>query len=29
MTIVNGNIAFRDGIIADDLPFGMQIEFNR
>ena len=29
MTLVNGNIAFKDGIIADDLPFGMQIEFNR
>ena len=29
MTIVNGNIAFKDGIISDNLPFGMQIEFNR
>ena len=29
MTIVNGNIAFKDGTISDDLPFGMQIEFNR
>ena len=29
MTIVNGNIAFKDGMISDDLPFGMQIEFNR
>ena len=29
MTIVNGHIAFQDGQINDDLPFGMQIEFNR
>jgi dihydroorotase len=29
MTIVNGNIAFKDGMISDDLPFGMQIEFDR
>ena len=29
MTIVNGNIAFKDGMISDNLPFGMQIEFNR
>ena len=29
MTIVNGNIAFKDGQVAEDLPFGMQIEFDR
>ena len=29
MTIVNGNIAFKDGMISDNLPFGMQIEFIR
>ena len=29
MTIVNGNIAFKDGVVSDNLPFGMQIEFNR
>lgn len=29
MTIVNGNIAFTDGQVAEDLPFGMQIEFDR
>ena len=29
MTIVNGNIAFSDGQVAEDLPFGMQIEFDR
>ena len=29
MTIVNGNIAFKNGMISEDLPFGMQIEFNR
>ena len=29
MTIVNGNIAFKDGMVSDNLPFGMQIEFNR
>ena len=29
MTIVNGNIAFKDGILSENLPFGMQIEFNR
>ena len=29
MTIVNGNIAFRNGQISDNLPFGMQIEFDR
>jgi dihydroorotase len=29
MTIVNGNIAFKDGAVTDNLPFGMQIEFNR
>ena len=29
MTIVNGNIAFQDGMVSKNLPFGMQIEFNR
>jgi dihydroorotase len=29
MTIVNGNIAFSDGQVAEDLPFGMQVEFDR
>ena len=29
MTILNGNIAFKDGVVSDNLPFGMQIEFNR
>ena len=29
MTIVNGNIAFTDGQVTEDLPFGMQIEFDR
>ena len=29
LTIVNGNIAFQDGEISKDLPFGMQIEFDR
>ena len=29
MTIVNGNIAFKDGLVTENLPFGMQIEFNR
>ena len=29
MTIVNGHIAFQDGKINNNLPFGMQIEFNR
>ena len=29
MTIVNGNIAFTDGQVVEDLPFGMQIEFDR
>ena len=29
MTIVNGNIAFQNGKISDNLPFGMQIEFDR
>ena len=29
MTIVNGNIAFKNGQISDNLPFGMQIEFDR
>ena len=29
MTLVNGNIAFRNGQISDNLPFGMQIEFDR
>ena len=29
MTIVNGNIAFKDGLVSNNLPFGMQIEFNR
>ena len=29
MTIVNGNIAFKDGLVINNLPFGMQIEFNR
>ena len=28
MTIVNGNIAFTDGQVAEDLPFGMQIELS-
>ena len=29
MTIVNGNIAFEEGKVSDNLPFGMQIEFDR
>ena len=29
MTIVNGHIAFQDNRINPDLPFGMQIEFDR
>ena len=29
MTIVNGNIAFKEGKVSDNLPFGMQIEFDR
>ena len=29
MTIVNGNIAFQDGMVSENLPFGMQIEFDR
>ena len=29
MTIINGNIAFKDGMVIENLPFGMQIEFNR
>ena len=29
MTIVNGNIVFKNGQISDNLPFGMQIEFDR
>tara|TARA_B100001175_G_scaffold309763_1_gene311903 strand:+ start:4929 stop:6263 length:1335 start_codon:yes stop_codon:yes gene_type:complete len=29
MTIVNGHIAFKDGMVCNNLPFGMQIEFNR
>ena len=29
MTIINGNIAFKDGMVSENLPFGMQIEFNR
>ena len=29
MTIINGNVAFKDGKVNEDLPFGMQIEFNR
>jgi dihydroorotase len=29
MTVINGNIAFRDGQVNQNLPFGSQIEFNR
>ena len=29
MTIINGNIAFQDGRVSKNLPFGMQIEFDR
>ena len=29
MTIVNGHIAFQDGQVSQDLPYGMQIEFDR
>ena len=29
MTIVNGHIAFKDGQVSENLPFGMQIEFDR
>ena len=29
MTICNGHIAFQDGQVSKDIPFGMQIEFDR
>ena len=29
MTIVNGNVAFKDGKVKENLPNGMQIEFDR
>ena len=29
MTVINGYIAFQDGQVKEDLPFGMQIEFDR
>ena len=29
MTIVNGNVAFKDGRVEENLPNGMQIEFDR
>ena len=29
MTVVNGYIAFQDGKVNDDIPLGMQIEFDR
>ena len=29
MTIVNGHIAFKDGQVNENIPFGMQIEFDR
>ena len=29
MTVVNGHIAFQDGKVNDDIPLGMQIEFDR
>ena len=29
MTIVNGHVAFKDGQVSENLPFGMQIEFDR
>ena len=29
MTIVNGHIAFKDGHVNENIPFGMQIEFDR
>lgn len=29
MTIINGNVAFRDGKVNKDIPFGEQIEFDR
>ena len=29
MTICNGNVAFADGKVQEDVPLGMQIEFNR
>ena len=29
MTIVNGHVAFKDGQVTENLPFGMQIEFDR
>ncbi len=29
MTIVNGHVAFKDGQVSQNLPFGMQIEFDR
>jgi prepilin-type processing-associated H-X9-DG protein len=29
MTICNGNIAFADGQVQEDIPLGMQIEFDR
>ena len=29
MTIVNGYVAFKDGKVEENLPNGMQIEFDR
>ena len=29
MTIINGNVAFKEGVVSENLPFGMQIEFDR
>ena len=29
MTIVNGIVAFENGKVKENLPFGMQIEFDR
>jgi hypothetical protein len=29
MTICNGHIVFEDGSVKDDIPLGMQIEFDR
>ena len=29
MTIVNGNVAFKDGKVEENLSNGMQIEFDR
>ncbi len=29
MTIVNGIVAFENGMVKENLPFGMQIEFDR